>query len=455
MSENDHPDSKNSRLPERALSRGFKLASLPLGLAGRATVGMGKRITGFADEILGEDVQRKTADHLFRVLGQLKGGAMKLGQAMSIFEAALPEHLAKPYRDALTKLQNSAPPLPAESVHGVLHHNLGEDWRGFFREFNDQPAAAASIGQVHRAIWHDGTEVAVKIQYPGAGKALQSDLKQLTRIAPLFKTLQPNFDVKAIIQELQERILEELDYEYEAEAQRTFVSEFQEDDQLLVPDVRYSTSEVLVTEWVEGTPLAEIIKNGTPSERDSAGWALATFHFSAPARTGLLHADPHPGNFAVADDGRLIAYDFGAVARLPDGIPPQIGRLTSLTLHERGDEVVAGLREEGFIPSDLDITSDEILHYLTPMLEPLRGGEFTFDRDWLRNESSRLTSSGSHAARVGKQLSFPPDYLLIHRVTLGSIGVLCQLEATGDWNDIVRQWVPGFDYPALSRHLYS
>ncbi|MFC4335489.1 ABC1 kinase family protein [Salininema proteolyticum] len=433
-------------LPQRALSRGLKLASLPLGIAGRATVGMGKRLTGFADEVFGEDLQRKTADHLFRVLGQLKGGAMKLGQALSVFEAALPEGMAGPYRDALTKLQNSAPPLPAASVHGVLHRGMGEDWREQFLEFDDSPAAAASIGQVHRAVWKDGTEVAVKIQYPGAGKALQSDLKQLARIAPLFKTLQPNFDVREIIAEIQDRLMEELDYQYEAEAQRAFHEVFAEDEHIRVPAVLHAADEVLVTEWVEGTPLAEIIKNGTPSERDRAGWTLSTFHFSAPARTGLLHADPHPGNFALADDGRLIVYDFGAVARLPEGMPPEIGRLTTLALEDKGEEVVEGLREEGFIPQDLDLTGEDILHYLKPILTPLSGGEFTFTRQWLREETQRLTSADSHAARIGKKLSFPPSYLLIHRVTLGSIGVLCQLEATADWHEIIVEWVPGFSF---------
>ncbi|HEX2145450.1 MAG TPA: AarF/UbiB family protein, partial [Glycomyces sp.] len=263
-------------LPRRAFSRGMKLASLPLGLAGRATVGLGKRVTGLADEILSEQAQRRTAEHLFSVLGQLKGGAMKLGQALSVFEAALPEHLASPYRQALTKLQNAAPPLPAASVHGVLERQIGPEWRERFASFDDTPAAAASIGQVHRAVWHDGREVAVKIQYPGAGDALRSDLRQLARIAPLFKVLQPNFDVKKLTVELRERLLEELDYELEAETQRQFAEAYRGDAQVLVPEVVHAGSEVLVTEWVSGTPLAKVIAEGTPEMRDRAGLLLAT-----------------------------------------------------------------------------------------------------------------------------------------------------------------------------------
>src|SRR6266480_4347732 len=171
-------------IPHRAVTRTARLAALPLGFAGRAALGLGKRVTGMASEVVSADVQQRTAEHLFSVLGQLKGGAMKFGQALSVFEAALPEELAGPYRAALTRLQEAAPPLPAATVHKVLAAELGPTWRKQFREFDDTPAAAASIGQVHRAVWKDGRRsvpVAVKVQYPGAGDALLTDLTQLSR----------------------------------------------------------------------------------------------------------------------------------------------------------------------------------------------------------------------------------------------------------------------------------
>src|ERR1700704_379641 len=185
-------------IPRRAVTRTAKLASLPLGFAGRAALGFGKRMTGIASEVISADVQQRTAEHLFSVLGQLKGGAMKMGQALSVFEAALPEELAGPYRAALTKLQEAAPALPAGSVHKVLAAELGDDWRERFASFDDKPAAAASIGQVHRAVWADGRDVAVKVQYPGAGDALRSDLNQLGRLAGLFRAVQPGPDLQSL-----------------------------------------------------------------------------------------------------------------------------------------------------------------------------------------------------------------------------------------------------------------
>jgi predicted unusual protein kinase regulating ubiquinone biosynthesis (AarF/ABC1/UbiB family) len=139
-------------IPRRAVTRTAKLAALPIGLAGRAALGLGKRVTGLASEVISTEIQQRTAEHLFSVLGQLKGGAMKFGQALSVFEAALPEELAGPYRQALTRLQEAAPPLPAASVHKVLAEQLGPQWRRRFVDFDDTPAAAASIGQVNRAV---------------------------------------------------------------------------------------------------------------------------------------------------------------------------------------------------------------------------------------------------------------------------------------------------------------
>ncbi len=436
-----------SKIPRNAVGRTARLAALPLGFAGRAAVGLGKRVTGMANEVISAEVQARTAEHLFKVLGQLKGGAMKFGQALSVFEAALPEDIAAPYRAALTKLQESAPALPTATVHKVLAEQLGPRWRQRFRELDTTPAAAASIGQVHRGVWRDGREVAVKIQYPGAGEALLSDLVQLGRMASLFRVIQPGLDVKALLAELRARMTEELDYELEAASQKAFAKAYAEDDEIMVPRVVAATPRVLVTEWVDGTPLATVIASGPAPQRDLAGLRLASLHFSAPTLVELLHADPHPGNFRLLHDGRLAVLDFGAVARLPGGHPEPVGRLTRLAISGRGEEVLAGLRDEGFVRDDVEVDAQAVLEFLTPMLAPLMADEFQFTRAWLRGEASRITSPRSPAYQLGRQLSLPPSYMLIHRVTLGSIGVLCQLEARAPYRSVVERWLPGFAEP--------
>src|ERR1700761_4090921 len=195
------PPSSRDDVPRSSVQRGAKLAGLSLGFAGRNMLGLAKRIGGESAEVITQQIQQRTAEQLFRTLGELKGGAMKLGQALSIFEAALPPELAGPYRATLTKLQESAPALPASTVHRVLEQDLGADWRESFESFDDNPAAAASIGQVHRAVWADGRGVAVKIQYPGAAQALMADFTQLSRFAWLFGRMSPGLDVKPLLSE--------------------------------------------------------------------------------------------------------------------------------------------------------------------------------------------------------------------------------------------------------------
>ncbi|ALM38722.1 ABC1 kinase family protein [Streptomyces sp. FR-008] len=438
-----------SDLPRKAVTRTAKLAALPLGFAGRATWGLGRRIGGISADIVGRELQQRTAEQLFKVLGELKGGAMKFGQALSVFESALPEEVAGPYRAALTKLQEAAPPLPAETVHAMLRERLGEDWRSLFRSFDDRPAAAASIGQVHRAVWHDGRTVAVKVQYPGAGEALLSDLGQLSRFARLLGPLVPGLDVKPLITELRDRVSEELDYALEAEAQRIHAEEFADDPYMLVPGVVHQSDQVLVTEWLEGIPLSEVIAEGTEEQRDWAGQLLSRFLFSGPARTGLLHADPHPGNFrlvrAADEDGWLLGIlDFGTVDRLPGGLPETIGTSLRLTLEDRADTVYATLRAEGFVKDSVELDPAEVLDYLRPIIEPAMVDEFTFTRDWMRGQATRLADPRSPALQLGRQLNLPPSYLLIHRVTLSTIGVLCQLGATVRLREELEDWLPGF-----------
>ncbi len=436
-----------SDLPRRAVTRTAKLAALPVGFAGRTAWGLGRRLGGRPAELVAAEVQTRTAEQLFRVLGELKGGAMKVGQAMSILEAALPEEIAGPYRATLTRLQEAAPPMPAATVHRVLAEDLGRQWRRRFADFDDSPAAAASIGQVHRAVWRDGRAVAVKVQYPGAGSALLADLGAIAGMTRLIGGVVPGLDVKPLLTELRERLAEEVDYCLEAEAQRRFAAVFACDPDFVVPPVIAASERVLVSEWLDGVPLSTLIRDGTPAERDAAGLRYVRFLFSGPARAELLHADPHPGNYRMTPDGRLGVLDFGAVARLPGGLPSSIGRLIRTACIGDADTVLAGLRAEGFVRTGVAVDAPVLLDYLAPFVEPAATAQFAFSRDWMRGQFTRINDPRQEGFSIGLKLNLPPTYLLIHRVWLGGVGVLCQLGARVPVRAEMERWLPGFADP--------
>ncbi len=440
-----------TELPRRAVARTARLASLPLGFAGRTAMGMGRRIGGAPAEAVMTEVQQRTAEQLFKTLGELKGGAMKMGQALSILESALPEELAAPYRAQLTRLQDAAPPMAASTVHAVLGRELGPAWRKQLVEFDDDPAAAASIGQVHRGRWSDGREVAVKVQYPGAGEAMVADLRQLARVARTFGGLVPGIDIKPLVTELQDRVAEELDYRLEAESQQGFADAFAGDLDFTVPQVVTHTDKVLVSEWVESqSSLARLIAEGTQEERNHYGGHYVRFLFAGPARAGMLHADPHPGNFRVlptpaGELGGMGVVDFGAVAHLPErSLPLAIGTLMRIAMYDDYDVVVDRLREEGFIKPTISVDPQDLRDYLSPFIEPAREETFRFSREWMRTQFQRIQDPRAPGSTLALRLNLPPSYLLIHRVWIGSIGVLCQLEAELPFREILEVSLPGF-----------
>ncbi|MFE3290976.1 ABC1 kinase family protein [Rhodococcus sp. NPDC059234] len=431
-------------IPRRSSARTAKLASIPLGIAGRAAVGFGRKLAGGDRDEIDAKLTQQAAEQLFTVLGELKGGAMKLGQALSVMEAAVPEEFAEPYRDALTKLQAEAPPLPSRKVHRVLDEQLGTRWRERFSSFDDSPTASASIGQVHRAVWSDGRDVAVKVQYPGADEALRADLKTLSRLAGLFNSVMPGADVKPVLDELSARTEDELDYRIEANNQRAFAATFDGDPKFAIPHVIASAPKVVITEWMSATPLSSIIADGTADQRNNAGALLAEFHFASPARVGLLHSDPHPGNFMMLADGRLGVLDYGACAPMPGGLPPVLGRMVRLALEERFEELTELLRANGFVLPGKKVTDDEIANYLRPFTDPIHTESFHFTRAWLQRAAGTATDFSSAHFRTARALNLPAEYVMIFRVLLGSVGICAQLDAEAPYMGILTQWLPGF-----------
>ncbi|MYR04831.1 phosphotransferase [Gordonia sp. SID5947] len=425
--------------------RNAKLASLPIGMAGRAAAGLGKRMVGRDKDEVQQEMLERAAEQLFAVLGELKGGAMKVGQAMSIMEAAIPDEFGEPFREALTKLQAEAPPLPASKVHKVLDQQLGTKWRDRCREFSDEPAASASIGQVHKAVWSDGRTVAIKVQYPGADHALKADLKTLSRMSGLLQKLSPGTDVRAMMDELIDRTEAELDYLGEADNQRAFAKAFDGDPDFLVPKVVASAPKVVVSEWIDGTRLSKVITDGDQATRDSAAAKMATFEVSSPFRVGLLHGDPHPGNFFLTDDGRFGILDFGAVGHYPNGLPPETGPILRLARDQQYEELKELMVKTDFIRrSHADrVSAADIEAYLKPYVDPLYTESFHFTRKWMQRAAGQATDVRGDVYKTSRNLNVPKNYVMVFRVLAGCVGIASQLEANAPYRAIMEKWVPG------------
>src|SRR6201997_890311 len=434
-------------IKRRSAARNVKLATLPVGFAGRAALGFGKRLTGKSKDEVTAELMDKAAQQLFTVLGELKGGAMKVGQALSVVEAAIPEQYGKPYREALTKLQKDAPALPAAKVHRVLDQQLGTKWRERFSSFDDTPIASASIGQVHKAVWSDGREVAVKIQYPGADEALRADLKTMQRMVGVVKQLAPGADVQGVVDELIERTEMELDYRLEADNQRAFAKAYEGHPHFAVPHVVASAPKVVVQEWMQGVPMAEIIRNGTPEQRDLIGTRLLELTFDAPRRLQMLHGDAHPGNFMLLPDDRMGVIDFGAVAPLPDGFPADLGVIMRLARQKNYDLLLPTMEKAGFIQKGQQVSVRDIDQMLRQYVEPIEVEVFHYTRKWLQRMTNIEVDRSVKQIRAARQMDLPAKLVIPMRVIMSVAAILCQLDAHVPIKALSEELIPGFAEP--------
>jgi predicted unusual protein kinase regulating ubiquinone biosynthesis (AarF/ABC1/UbiB family) len=425
-------------------ARNAKLASLPVSFAGRAALGFGKRLTGMSKDEVNAELMQKAANQLFQVLGELKGGAMKVGQALSVMEAAIPDEYGEPYREALTKLQKDAPPLAADKVHRVLDAQLGTKWRSRFASFDDIPVASASIGQVHKAVWADGREVAVKIQYPGADEALRADLKTMQRMVSLFKQLSPGADVEGVVDELIERTEMELDYRLEADNQRAFAKAYQDDPKFLIPHIVASSPKVLIAEWIDGIPMSQIIRNGTVDQRDLMGTRLAELTYGAPHRLAMMHGDAHPGNFMLMPDGRMGVIDFGAVAPLPGGLPVELGLMLRYAVDQDYDRLLATMEKAGFIQPGEQVSAREIDDMLRQYVEPVLTDVFHYTRKWLQKMTAANMDRSVPQIKTARQLDLPRDLAIPLRVIASTVAISAQLDAHVPVKAVVTEYLTGF-----------
>ncbi|WP_040810162.1 ABC1 kinase family protein [Nocardia concava] len=423
----------------RAAVRNARIASLPVAFAGRQAAGVGKRALGRSADEVNRDIQMRTAQHIFEVLGELKGCATKLGQLLSVYELALPTELASPYRTALAQLQDSVPTMLPGTVHEAMAAGMGENWRWYFTEFDDRRAAAASIGQVHRAVWRDGRQVAVKVMYPGAHEAVLADLEQLRRISVLATVFAPGADVPAVTEAVCTCVAEELDYAAEAEHQRAFAQAYADDPDFVVPQVITQRGDVIVTEWLTGTPVSRIIESGAPEERSRVGMLIIRFLLSTWSRTGLLYCDPHPGNFRILPDGRLGVVDFGACTPWPPpGFEQLVGEVMDAAVNGGIPELDAAIRRHGFVRPGRSYDVAALAEGLDAVGEPLTVPTFRLTTAWLRGHVRSVLAP--RLSNVHRQLDMPAYFTPFARCFLTALGVVCQLETEGPIRAEFARW---------------
>lgn len=402
----------------------------------------GRRAFGRPATETDHEIRARTAEHLTQVLGELNGCAAKLGQALAIYELVLPPELARPYRDALNRLRHSAPPMLPGTVHAVMAGAFGTDWRDNFREFEDRRAAAATIGQVHRAVWHDGRRVAVKIMYPGARAAIDADLRQLRESTWLATAFAPNTDVRAVVDELAACVLAELDFTAEAGNQRRFAAAYADDPDFRIPGVVAQQGDVLIGEWLDGIPLSGSIAGASRAERDRLGMLAVRFVWSSAPRSGLLYCDPHPGNFRVLPDGRLGVVDFGACAPWPPPQFPGLVRDLADALFNGGPEDLdAAARRHGFTDGERGLDAAALAVQLTPFTDPLRHETFRVDTEWLRERV--LEALSPKLSNVYRQLGVPPYLTPFHRALFTLLSTAHELGTTGPMREEILRWSPG------------
>jgi predicted unusual protein kinase regulating ubiquinone biosynthesis (AarF/ABC1/UbiB family) len=391
-----------------------------------------------ADAATGERAAA-TARELVKQLGQMRGAAMKIGQVLSTVDfTAIPESEREEFKQTLATLRDDVPPLPFNKIEKLLKDELGEKLSDVFDSFEEEAFAAASIGQVHRATTTEGRAVAVKIQYPGIAEAVETDLRNMQMVFPLVKRLAPGLDVKALGQELRERIGDELDYEVEAQNHRAMARAWRNHPFVHVPpvDTQRSRRRVLVTELIHGKRFEEI-KRLDEAERDRFGEIVFRFFFGTLKYTRRASGDPHPGNYLLEDDGRVGFLDFGLMRVVDADYLEGERRLAQAV--ERGDApaVHHGLASLGYLPRPDTFDPDRLLAQIRTAGEwYLEPGFRRLTPAYVTDLIDRGSSPRSDFFEEMRRETIPPQALLIRRMEGLVLSTLGELRAGADWSNL-------------------
>jgi predicted unusual protein kinase regulating ubiquinone biosynthesis (AarF/ABC1/UbiB family) len=439
--------SDGSKIPKGRMRRSAKLGSI-VGVQGARYAGTKATNVGRSEEASKERLEQRhieTAMKMVGALGQMKGAAMKLGQFASFIDTEfIPDEYREIYQEQLAKLRTDAPAMPWEKVEKVLEEEWdGEPLSELFADFEHEAFAAASIGQVHRAELLDGRAVAVKIQYPGIAEALDADLRNAGTIVRLARALAPGLDAKAIAKELRERVMEELDYEYEAQNQRSFARAYRDHPFIYVPEVitRLSRRRVLVTELVTGRGFEEV-KQLPHEERSRFGEIVFRGSFGSIYHLQHFNADPHPGNYILLNDGRVAFLDFGMTKKLDHEQIVLEQRAFDAASRDDPEAFRAALHDLGFVKNPSKLDAERLLEHMRAV-----GGWYVEDREIeisARRVMKIIESTNDPRSEyydLMRREAMPADELMGRRMEIGVVAVLGQLQAKRNWHRIMREWI--------------
>jgi predicted unusual protein kinase regulating ubiquinone biosynthesis (AarF/ABC1/UbiB family) len=385
----------------------------------------------------------EAAEQIVAALGTMKGAAMKVGQVMSFLDVGLvPEEYREEFQRKLAALRDAAPTVSFKDMRKVIEEELDDPLEEVFVEFDQEPIAAASIGQVYRARLANGRQVAVKVQYPGVAAAVRADMQNLGLILRLAKRIAPGMDPKAIGEEIRSRIQEELDYELEAQNQRTLARLFRGHPFIVIPDVVTSLSRerMLITEYVHGTGFEEL-KGYPQEERDRIGEIMFRFYFGCLYRHGQFSGDPHPGNSMLLDHGRVAFFDFGLFKRMPPGSVELEIKVARAIIEGDTDTIMRLGTETGFFPQPDKFNPDRVLaHFRAATSWYTVDREVELTPEYATQVLIDMSDPRSEYFGQLRHESAPPDHIFGRRMEVLTLAVISQLHARGNFHRIAREW---------------
>jgi predicted unusual protein kinase regulating ubiquinone biosynthesis (AarF/ABC1/UbiB family) len=431
--------------PKLRVSRG--LAAMRLAARGGARYAANAprlfAVAGERRQQLRDDLALRTAQDVADTLGTMKGVLMKIGQLASYVD----DGIAPPARRILGRLQDSVPPMSPELAAGVIEAELGATPERIFKEWDPLPIAAASIGQVHRAITADGQAVAVKVQYPGIAETIAADLGNVALIRSLLKMAVPSQDVTALIEELRERISEELDYVREAENQRRFAAHFDGHPTARVPKIidELSTARVLTSELAAGVRFGEML-HWSQEEKDLAAETIYRFTFRSLYELRAFNGDPHPGNYLFEPGGQVTFLDFGLVKYFTPGeLDPLIQMIESLCIREDPEGFRRAMEEADFLEPGAPIPTEDVVAHMSLFYDSIRErGPRTMTSAYSSAVARRYMDFKSPLAAYAK---IPRPYVIVQRINLGLFAILGEMHATADWRGISEEIWPFVQAP--------